>query len=89
MHGVSNVPGCDRPMRIALVGTRGVPARYGGFETAMEEVGRRLAARGHDVTVYCRNGNSGADRDPDEYLGMRLVHLPALRHTESTRLSSR
>ena len=34
-------------MRIGLLGTRGVPARYGGFETAVEEVGRRLAERGH------------------------------------------
>lgn len=63
-------------MRIAMLGTRGVPARYGGFETAIEEIGRRLVEQGHDVTVYCR----GAD-DPTvrEYLGMRLVHLPALR----------
>ena len=60
-------------MRIALIGTRGVPARYGGFETAVEEVGRRLADRGHEVTVYCR----GEDRTP-EYLGMRRVVLPAL-----------
>ncbi len=44
----------DRPLRIALVGTRGVPARYGGFETCIEEVGQRLAARGHKVVVYCR-----------------------------------
>src|SRR5437763_12370018 len=41
--------------RIAMIGTRGVPARYGGFEAAVEEVGQRLAARGHDVVVYCRN----------------------------------
>jgi len=41
-------------MRIALLGTRGVPARYGGFETAVEEVGRRLADKGHRVVVYCR-----------------------------------
>ena len=33
-------------LRIAMIGTRGVPARYGGFETAIEEVGRRLADRG-------------------------------------------
>ena len=44
-------------LRIALVGTRGVPAHYGGFETCVEEVGRRLAERGHLVTVYCRSGN--------------------------------
>lgn len=63
-------------MRIALIGTRGVPARYGGFETAVEEVGRRLVSRGHEVTVYCRTGRTG-ERRPT-YLGMRLVHLPAL-----------
>lgn len=64
----------DNRLHVALVGTRGVPAHYGGFETAVEEVGRRLAARGHRVTVYCRR-NGGPT--PDEYLGMELVHLPA------------
>ena len=64
-------------MRIALIGTRGVPARYGGFETAIEEVGRRLVARGHEVTVYCRT-TTGGER-PATYLGMRLVWLPAAR----------
>lgn len=67
-------------MRIALVGTRGVPARYGGFETCVEEVGRRLAERGHEVVVYCR---PPADESPEDqpvtYLGMQLVHLPAWR----------
>ncbi|WP_168429214.1 DUF1972 domain-containing protein [Microbacterium sp. K24] len=62
------------PLTIAMVGTRGVPAAYGGFETAIEEVGRRLAARGHDVVVYTR----GSERREKEYLGMRVVHLPAI-----------
>lgn len=65
-------------MRVAMVGTRGVPARYGGFETAIEEVGRRLVERGHEVTVYCRRAPGGTD-DADQHLGMQLVHLPALR----------
>ncbi|SFC99217.1 DUF1972 domain-containing protein [Klenkia taihuensis] len=65
-------------MRIALVGTRGVPAAYGGFETAVEEVGRRLADSGHDVVVYCRT-TPGATEQPATHLGMRLVHLPAAR----------
>ena len=43
-----------RQLTIAMVGTRGVPAAYGGFETAVEEVGRRLAADGHRVVVYTR-----------------------------------
>lgn len=72
------------PMSIALLGTRGVPARYGGFETAVEEVGRRLAARGHDVVVYCRSGNSSVRSD---YQGMRLVTLPALRRRSLETLS--
>ncbi|SDK05263.1 Glycosyltransferase involved in cell wall bisynthesis [Actinopolyspora mzabensis] len=65
-------------MRIAMLGTRGVPARYGGFETCVEEVGARLVRLGHEVTVYCRNGNDEAERSPG-YRGMRLVRLPALR----------
>src|SRR4051812_12316798 len=65
-------------MRIALLGTRGVPARYGGFETAVEEVGRRLADRGHRVVVYCRTGRQDSTR-PATHLGMELVPLPAAR----------
>lgn len=64
----------SNPLTIAMVGTRGVPAAYGGFETAIEEVGRRLAARGHDVVVYTR----GSESRDKEYLGMRVVHLPAV-----------
>jgi len=41
-------------MRLAILGTRGIPARYGGFETLAEELSAGLAARGHDVTVYTR-----------------------------------
>ncbi len=45
-----------KQLTIAMIGTRGVPAAYGGFETAVEEIGRRLVERGHDVTVYSRAG---------------------------------
>lgn len=63
-------------MHIAMVGTRGIPAAYGGFETAIEEIGQRLVKRGHDVTVYTRP----PDREtaPSEYLGMKLVPLPSV-----------
>lgn len=63
-----------------MIGTRGVPAAYGGFETAVEEIGRRLVDRGHAVTVYCRStsASAGQARPAADYLGMRLVHLPAL-----------
>ncbi len=57
-----------------MIGTRGVPARYGGFETAIEEIGRRIAAGGDEVVVYCR----GAESADPTYLGMELKHLPAV-----------
>ncbi|MGI8961318.1 MAG: DUF1972 domain-containing protein [Bryobacteraceae bacterium] len=62
-------------MRIGLLGTRGIPANYGGFETFAEEISVRLAERGHDVTVYCR------ERNPQKtYRGVRLRYLPTIRH---------
>lgn len=69
-----------------MIGTRGIPASYGGFETAIEEIGRRLADRGHEITVYCRNTGDGSPR-PSEYLGMKLVHLPAIRQKALETLS--
>ena len=62
---------------MAIIGTRGVPARYGGFETFAEELGARLAARGHGVTVYGRS--RWVARDTTEYRRMRVVRLPAPR----------
>ena len=63
--------------KIALIGTRGVPANYGGFETCVEEVGRRLVERGHSVTVYCRA--SYYKDKPATYEGMDLVYLPTMK----------
>jgi glycosyltransferase involved in cell wall biosynthesis len=75
-------------MRIALIGTRGVPARYGGFETCVEEVGRRLVKAGHDVVVYCRDVDGhNAEPRPASHEGMQLVHLPALRKKSLETLS--
>jgi glycosyltransferase involved in cell wall biosynthesis len=74
-------------MHIAMIGTRGVPARYGGFETAVEEIGCRLAAAGHEVTVFCRGGRRSDGERPAAYLGMRLVWLPAMRRRSLETLS--
>ncbi len=62
-------------MRIAILGTRGIPANYGGFETFAEELSIRLAARGHDVAVYCRERHGFRD-----YRGVRLVYCPTIHH---------
>lgn len=69
---------------IAFLGTRGVPAHYGGFETAIEEIGQRLVGRGHDVTVYCRRTG---EPSPATYLGMHLVYLPAIQRRSLETLS--
>jgi len=65
-------------MKIAIIGIRGVPARYGGLETCAEEVGARLAARGHEVICYCRS-----HRQQDgmrEYRGIKRIELPHLNY---------
>lgn len=64
-------------MRIAILGIRGVPANYGGFETFAEQLGSRLAARGHEVTVYGRDRYIGPGLRA--YRGMRIIRLPAPR----------
>lgn len=65
-------------MKIAIIGTRGIPANYGGFETFAENLSTRLAVRGHDVIVYCRRHYMSTKEK--EYKGVRLVSLPSIQH---------
>jgi len=65
-------------MRIAILGTRGVPASYGGFETFAENLSTRLVARGHEVTVYCRSHYVSPRQL--EFHGVRLKVLPTIHH---------
>ena len=65
-------------MRIAMVGTRGIPASYSGFETCVEELSARLVARGHHVTVYCRSHH--VTHPGPTYRGAHLVMLPTIRN---------
>lgn len=64
-------------MKIAILGTRGIPARYGGFETLAEELCQRLARRGHEAVVYCRKPFTHPDDAVDP--GVRRVILPTIR----------
>src|SRR5687767_12200266 len=68
----------DSPLSIAILGTRGVPPRYGGFETFAGELSQRLVARGHSVTVYCRR--SLYSGEPLRWHGIQRIELPAIRH---------
>jgi glycosyltransferase involved in cell wall biosynthesis len=73
-----------RPLRIAFIGARGVAGTYSGIETYYEELGSRLAAKGHEVTAYCRTHFTPP---MDEYRGVRVRRLPALRNKHLETLS--
>ena len=64
-------------MRIAYLGTMGIPARYGGFETCIEEVTTRLAKKEHEIIVYC--GYRGSKPQTKLYKGVRLIFVPCLK----------
>ncbi len=64
-------------MKIAILGTRGIPARYGGFETLADELSRRLVERGHEITVYCRKPFTTPGDVYDQRV--RRVILPTIR----------
>lgn len=65
-------------MKIAILGTRGIPANYGGFETFAEQLSTRLVTRGHAVTVYGRKHYSSGHQRTHQ--GVNLIVLPTIRH---------
>ena len=66
-------------MRIAFIGQKGIPALSGGVEKYVEQVAKRMAAHGHQVTVYVRSNYTPVDRT--EWEGVHLVHTPGI-HTK-------
>src|SRR3954468_13664033 len=80
-HGPQGSPALPRRVvhvRLAILGTRGIPANYGGFETFAGEPAPRPADRGHDVTVYCRA--QYVDPTRREFKGVRLQQAPTIHH---------
>ncbi|MEM7515399.1 MAG: DUF1972 domain-containing protein [Planctomycetota bacterium] len=71
----SIAPSQTRAPRLAILGSRGIPARYGGFETFVEEISKRLVARGADVTVFCEKERR-ARRLPKRFGRVALEHIP-------------
>jgi len=64
-------------MRIAIIGIKAIPARFGGFETAVDELSRGLVRLGHRVRVY--NRSAMATLPGASYEGVDLVNLPTLK----------
>jgi glycosyltransferase involved in cell wall biosynthesis len=66
----------QRKLRIAMLGSRGFPHTYSGYEVFIAEVAPRLVEQGHEVTVYCRR--SLFRERPKTYKGVRLIYLPSI-----------
>ncbi len=69
-------PATARCVRVAFIGGRGVISKYSGIESYYEQVGKELAQRGHQVTVYCRSYFTPAMK---QHNGMRVLRLPTIR----------
>src|SRR5437879_1133179 len=65
-------------MKIAILGTRGIPNRYGGFEAFAEKLSLRLAQNGHQVSVYCRRPFTRPEDDQIVDPRIRRVILPTI-----------
>jgi glycosyltransferase involved in cell wall biosynthesis len=63
-----------RSLNVAMIGSKGLPAKFGGVERHVEEIGKRLVSRGHRVTIYGRRSLSSEG----EYCGMRIKILPSI-----------
>lgn len=64
-------------MKIAVVGTRGIPVRYSGVETSVDEISRRLGEKGYEIMVYCRK-NSDSVIAAHLYRNVKLVYVPTI-----------
>jgi glycosyltransferase involved in cell wall biosynthesis len=63
-------------MRIAFIGQKGIPSKFGGVEKHVEDLSRRLAGGGHEVIVYTRPNYT--DPAMREYQGVKLISLPSI-----------
>lgn len=72
-------------MRIALLGTRGIPSGYSGYEAFAEEVGVRLVDKGHEVTIYAHSRMF--EDKPPYYRGIRQIYLPSLEGKNTSQIS--
>jgi len=62
-------------LKVQILGTRGIPAQHGGFETFTEHFSLYLKNKGWDVTVYCQKKGCGPIYD-DDWQGIHRIHIP-------------
>jgi glycosyltransferase involved in cell wall biosynthesis len=72
----SNHNHTTQPLKIAIIGSRGYPIVYSGYETFVKEVSERLVAQNIDVRVYCQK-HLFTTR-PKNVNGVELVYMPTV-----------
>lgn len=76
----------NRPLKVSIIGTRGYPYVYSGYETFVKEMGERLVARGMEVIVYCHRPLF--EHKPDTVNGIRLVYMPCIETKNLSQLTN-
>lgn len=76
----------SKPLHVAIVGTRGYPYVYGGYETFVKEMGERLVQRGIEVTIYCHGPLF--DEKPEKVNGINLIYMPCVETKSLSQLTN-
>lgn len=76
----------NKPLHVAIVGTRGYPYVYGGYETFVKEMGERLVQRGIEVTIYCHAPLF--EKQPKKVNGINLVYIPCVETKSLSQLTN-
>jgi glycosyltransferase involved in cell wall biosynthesis len=73
-------------MKVAIVGVKNIPGKYGGFETCVDETSRLLVKKGVDVTVYCRK--EFAEERLNDYQGVKIKYVSSIKSKNISNLSA-
>ena len=65
------------PLKISIIGSRGYPYVYSGYETLVKNIGERMVAKGVQVTVYCHSYLF--DQKPKQLNGIHLKYIPTIK----------
>jgi glycosyltransferase involved in cell wall biosynthesis len=66
----------EKPLKVAILGAKGYPYVYGGYDTMVKELGERLQRKGVEVNIYCHRALF--DSRPSEVNGIKLIYMPAI-----------
>src|SRR5690554_3692034 len=80
------MPNSTKPLHVAIIGSRGYPYVYSGYETLIKEIGERLVKRGVTLTVYCHKPLF--DQQPKQVNGINLVYMPGLETKSLSQLTN-